>query len=373
MKRIGICTFYNNNNYGSYLQSFALLNKLKSLGNEVYLIDFKDYSKPWNRRLRNLTIINRLKCILTHPRLIFEALKARFVNKASISCTPSLTSKFHEFANKNLTFFPGNYMDGSFDAFITGSDQVWKITLPGLHYVFFLQFCPKEQRISYAASLGSDVIPTFNRKFLYRYLKSFKAISVREDSAVHLLGTLGLGISPVQVLDPVLLVGENFWLETIEIVPKSMGYIFLYFLDTIDNNIEILKKLIERYPQYKVLIVETGVKVEGIKGIEYIEPTPNEFVSLIRNSEVVITDSFHGTAFALLFSKEFYVLPRNYTIYPGQRDRLLSLLRMFNCTSRYITHAAKIDIVDSIDSSYIKSVLKEQQNISNDFLVSSIS
>lgn len=372
MKKIGICTFYNNNNYGSYLQSFALLNKVRSLGCEAYIIDFKDCSKSWNRRIRNITIFNRLKCILGHPVLMFEALRARFVSKASTKCSSGLARKFTEFANKNLAFFSGDYTDGSFDTFITGSDQVWKITLPGLHYVFFLQFCPKEQRISYAASLGSDTIPNFNRRALCRYLKSFKAISVREDSAVQLLSSLELGISPVQVLDPVLLVGENFWLKVIETQPKTTGYILLYFLDPLNDNVEILNKIIERYPHYKVLMIDTGVRLDGVIGIEYIEPTPIEFVSLIRNCEMLVTDSFHGTAFSLLFAKEFYVIPRNYSIYPGQCDRLLSLLRMFNCTSRYINDLDSINIIDPIDISYVRNVLDKQREFSNEFLVESI-
>ena len=76
MEKIGICTFYNNNNYGSYLQTFALEAVIGSMGYNAYLIDFNDYTKPWNRQLRNKTIFSRIKCILFHPQLLVEALKA---------------------------------------------------------------------------------------------------------------------------------------------------------------------------------------------------------------------------------------------------------------------------------------------------------
>lgn len=211
MEKIGICTFYNNNNYGSYLQTFALEAVIGSMGYNAYLIDFNDYTKPWNRQLRNKTIFSRIKCILFHPQLLVEALKAKIVSKQSTKCSTALIRKFKDFLAENLNRYEGNYVKDNFKAFVVGSDQVWKVSLPGLHSVFFLRFCPPAKRISYAASLGGDSIPPYNAKLCYRYLKEFKAISVREDSAVTLLEGLGPDIHPTHVLDPVLLVGKDFW------------------------------------------------------------------------------------------------------------------------------------------------------------------
>ena len=94
MEKIGICTFYNNNNYGSYLQTFALEAVIGSMGYNAYLIDFNDYTKPWNRQLRNKTIFSRIKCILFHPQLLVEALKAKIVSKQSTKCSTALIRKF---------------------------------------------------------------------------------------------------------------------------------------------------------------------------------------------------------------------------------------------------------------------------------------
>lgn len=76
MEKIGICTFYNNNNYGSYLQTFALEAVIGSMGYNAYLIDFNDYTKPWNRQLRNKTIFSRIKCILISPSTIGRSSKS---------------------------------------------------------------------------------------------------------------------------------------------------------------------------------------------------------------------------------------------------------------------------------------------------------
>ena len=174
MEKIGICTFYNNNNYGSYLQTFALEAVIGSMGYNAYLIDFNDYTKPWNRQLRNKTIFSRIKCILFHPQLLVEALKAKIVSKQSTKCSTALIRKFKDFLAENLNRYEGNYVKDNFKAFVVGSDKVWKVSLPGLHSVFFLRFCPPAKRISYAASLGGDSIPPYIAKLCYRYLKEFK-------------------------------------------------------------------------------------------------------------------------------------------------------------------------------------------------------
>lgn len=140
MEKIGICTFYNNNNYGSYLQTFALEAVIGSMGYNAYLIDFNDYTKPWNRQLRNKTIFSRIKCILFHPQLLVEALKAKIVSKQSTKCSTALIRKFKDFLAENLNRYEGNYVKDNFKAFVVGSDQVWKVSLPGLHSVFFLRF-----------------------------------------------------------------------------------------------------------------------------------------------------------------------------------------------------------------------------------------
>ena len=106
MEKIGICTFYNNNNYGSYLQTFALEAVIGSMGYNAYLIDFNDYTKPWNRQLRNKTIFSRIKCILFHPQLLVEALKAKIVSKQSTKCSTALIRKFKDFLAEWVGFEP---------------------------------------------------------------------------------------------------------------------------------------------------------------------------------------------------------------------------------------------------------------------------
>ena len=249
--------------------------------------------------------------------------------------------------------------------------EVWKVSLPGLHSVFFLRFCPPAKRISYAASLGGDSIPPYNAKLCYRYLKEFKAISVREDSAVTLLEGLGPDIHPTHVLDPVLLVGKDFWKRYI--TPHTdPQYLLMYFLDSVSEHEDIILAAIAKYPTHKIRMITTGVQINSIENIEYIEPSPLEFVSLIHNAEFVLTDSFHGSAFSILFDKEFIVLPRNYKVFSGQSARIFSLLAMFECRDRYVTAAAQVSEIRSINGQKTEAILHKMQRTSTSFLAKAI-
>ena len=371
MEKIGICTYYNNYNYGSYLQSYALLKTIEKLGYEAYLIDFNDLSKEWNRLLHKRTIISRLKCLLINPQLLFSTFRARKIKQEQTVCSEEQSQKFDRFAKENLRFFRDDYTLAEFKAFIVGSDQVWKLSLPGLHYVFFLRFTSKSKRISYAASIGTDEIPSFNRRLLRKYLNGFNSISVREVKSVKLLTELDSNLVIQNVLDPVLLAGKEFWKNDIPKLNIS-GYILLYFLDSFDNNIDQVNDIISQYPNSQILLVNTGITTPYIHDCQIINPSPLEFVSLIVNSKAILTDSFHGTAFSILFSKEFYTFPRCYKIYSGQQYRLASILGMFSCSDRYMERCTVLSDIKPLDEVKIQLVLERERNQSWDYLINAI-
>lgn len=367
MKRVGILTFYNNYNFGSYLQAYALQSAVYSLGYSPVIIDFSDYSKRWNKRLRNKTLANRFLCCARHPWLLFELYKTNKTKSASLDCSQDLKKKFNSFSERFLDIFSEDYLHSEFSAFITGSDQVWKLTIPGLHYALFLRFAPSGKRISYAASLGCEMVPSFNRKLFIKYLSGFSAISVREDSSVDLISRLSPDFNPQLVLDPVLLVGKEFWMERTH--QNSRGdYIFVYFLDVISPELlETFNRFLDDYPCITILMVDTGVRISN-RNIRYISPSPLEFVSLIEYSRCVITDSFHGSAFSLLFGVDFYTFSRNYQMFPGQSGRIKSLFRLFGCQDRLIISTTKKSEISPIDWSFVDEVLIKMQSMSFSFL-----
>lgn len=372
MDTIGICTYYNNYNYGSYLQSYALQSVLEGMGYHAVLIDFNDLSQPWNKRLHYKTILSRLKCILLNPKLIFETLRVRKIKKEQISCSEEQRKKFNKFSKEKLNFYIGDFTQSNIKAFIVGSDQVWKLTLPGLHYVFFLRFTIKRKRISYAASIGTNIIPFYNKKLLNKYLDGFNSISVRESKSVKLLSDLNPGLNVVHVLDPVLLIGKSFWAN---IVPKIdiSEYIILYFLDPVEQNIDLIERIISQNHAHQIVLINSGFEINLNCNVQILNPSPLEFVGLIMNSRAVLTDSFHGTAFSILFGKEFYTFPRNYKIYSGQSDRLISILEMFSCQDRYVTEFFNFQRIRPLSMSSIDEIIYKEMEKSINYLKDSIS
>ena len=374
MLKIGIFTFYNNYNYGSYLQAFALRSKICGMGYDAYVIDFTDYSKKWNNRLRYKTILNRLLCSIKRPSLFVEAINAKKVGIQSTLCDDEMRRQFDAFSDEHLRLYKDDYTaEGIFSAFVVGSDQVWKMTLPGLHYVLFLRFAKPIQRISYAASLGGSIVPSYNRSMLKKYVKSFSSVSVREDSSVKMLAELDSSIQPEFVLDPVLLVGKEFWDEQLSICPKEHdNYVLLYFLDNISHDRDIFYEVIKQYAKTNILMVNTGIPVPANISAQIVTPGPIEFVNLIKNAKAVLTDSFHGSAFSVLYNKDFYTFPRNYKMYSGQKDRLYSLLKLFDCQDRYMDGTASVPDVRALNDNLITSKMTEMQISSKCYLQEAI-
>lgn len=364
-KKIGIITFFNNRNYGSSLQAFALMSYLQSIGYDASIVDYTDNENPANRKLRRRTYTNRLLTGLLHPFIIPEMLKGKSVALKSTERDDDIINIYKEFNSHQLKITPMN--NSMYDAFICGSDQVWKIDMPGLHEVFFLRFTERKKKISYAASLGTKEIPSYNFRRLRKYLSDFSAISVREDDSVIVLKDR-LGIDAIQVLDPVLLVGKGFWENIVASTHTySDKYIVCYFLDRFDDSVDFIIECSRKYSA-EIIIVKSNEKVpERLKDIALtIQPDPLEFANLIHNSTLVITDSFHGTAFSILFHRLFWTIPRNYLVYDGQSNRIESLLRLTGLEFRLYSSNTESDNNDNVDFDYSdeKLALMRQRSIS---------
>lgn len=371
IKKVGIVTFFSNMNYGSSLQSFAMKSYLNRMGLDANIIDYTDMSNPLNVKMKKKTYINRLLTGIKHPTVIPEMLKGKGVAINSVKRDEEVKKIFDTFNQKYLDIYSGDY--SLFDLFITGSDQVWKLTAPGLHEIFFLRFTDKSKRVSYAASVGTNLIPKYNKKRFGRYINEFKAVSVREDDAQIMINKT-YGVNVTHVLDPVLLVGSEFWTNQIkDISTKNEEYLFCYFLDDFSNKVDFIKR-VSKELGCKIVIIKSDTMIPDELSIEAecLQPTPLEFVSLLYNSKGVITDSFHGTAFAILFKKLFWTVPRNYLVYSGQKSRLESVLRIVDLGDRYITGESP-DINYSINVDKIDERLAEKRRISETYLHNALS
>lgn len=322
--RIGIVTYIKSANYGSALQAFALQEHIASLEYDACLIDWLDLANCRNRTERMRHIVSQLFWTVRAPHASFAL---RMNTGHSRTQSQEKREAFLAFEQQHLRFSSGDYaLPGAFDAFVCGSDQVWSLSIPGLHRTFFLQFAQASKRISYAPSFGADKVPRHNRRILARYLNGMAHISVRERSGVRIVKE-ATGRDVPCVLDPVLLVGRDFWMRQITQISKAIEppYIVVYLLSDNDPAVEYAQQQAAAM-SLRLVWIESGVRAP--EKAEVVTPDPLEFVSLIAGATNVVTDSFHGLAFSLLLNKPFAVINRAYESNSAQSTRIQSLLEL---------------------------------------------
>lgn len=363
MKNIGIVTYYKIYNYGSVWQAYALSNAIKKMGYNPEIIDYLDSSQKCFQKIKRKTYINRILTSLKSPKLFINTIKTKFTGEKFVAnIEQDQKELFDDFINKNLNLSKVDILkDDYYDYYVCGSDQVWQVSAPGLHELYYLRFTKKDKRIAYAPSFGSLTIPKYNEKRLKKYLSEFSNISVREESGVDVVYNV-IGKKVPQVLDPVLL-EASMWNNMVK-KTKDNNYIVGYFLGDISNYENEIKEIENKY-QAKVIFIKSG-KTQDIKR-EEILLSPEDFISFIANSKYVITDSLHGTEFSMVFHKPFSVLARKYITVPEQQTRIESLLDLFELENRFIDKTKEYSI-DEINYDKFERILKINQEKSLNYL-----
>lgn len=369
-KKVGIVTYYSFYNYGSSWQAYALVNTINELGYEARLIDFANYNKEWNNKLRKKVLFHRLIAMLLHPSTIKKTLQTKFIgNKVVKLRDEEIQEKFETFLHKSLPLSNDDFSlkKSDYAAFVCGSDQVWQLEPPGLHYIFFLRFCEAKKRISYAASFGTTTIPKYNKKHLKKYLEGFSAISVREDGGVKIVNSLTKKIVAKQVLDPVLLKPTEWWENKTEEILTPEKYVVCYFLGKPDRYEPIIR---EKGAKEKAGIIWIVTGFENAQSEDIVlKPTPKQFLWLIKNATHVFTDSLHGCEFALTYKKQFTICKRQYLTGPEQQSRLDSLMRLLKLDTQSSTFDNGIGYDStSVDYDKIEQILKNERTSSLNYL-----
>lgn len=301
--KIGILTFHAARNYGAVLQCRCLYEVLRSMGHEVSVIDYRpDYLtepyKLWKSRF------------LKHPMTMLKV-------STRIAGAVRREEGFRSFESE-ITLSP--FGQGGFDAIFYGSDQIWNRNIcNGVDPVFYAAapFAASAVNISYAASDG-DVVPSEEEKVSIRkYLHNFSRIGVRERSMVERMDSEGI---PADLnLDPVLLAGKAVTDNLCSPPVIKEPYVLTY--EAIDNPAVADKA--------KRIAAERGLRVVQIARAPYSDGinkfSPREFVALFRDAQYIVTTSFHGTALAILYDKD-YEFVHTGTHADGRIDSLLGSL-----------------------------------------------
>ena len=332
MKNISILThYYDSLNYGGNLQAYALTKSLENKGFNCEQISFIKENGVVNSSMK--TKIKRIiKIPLTLCRKyiskkhnLSQVKKEAFrnFNKNIISHSEKIYSK------ENIK----NCVD-DYDAFITGSDQVWNMSW--YNPEFFLDFVPSDKKkISYAASIGSDYLTDEQKEIFKNSLKDFDAVSVREPSSIKLIENLS-PVPVVSTLDPTLLLEKEDWDKVSSERLIEEEYIFCYFLGNYKRTRKLVNEFAKKYNLKIAFIPYTaGIVLSDRKFADYrfIDASPEDFISLIKHAKYVFTDSFHAVVFSHIYGKEFFVFNRDKRAL--MNGRIKDITSLFACQERY--------------------------------------
>lgn len=343
---IGILTFPLSNNYGCLLQAYALKKALESLGHNVYVLNKKRWKSSTNMGqfmvlLKNIvyTTLLRDKNRVGNSDIIYSWINSSYY----------ISQNIRRFANKRLSLSENIYdfskstviNDLGLDAVVVGSDQVWRYSYLSNIKNYFLDFVPNNIiKFSYAASFGVDKweYPKHVSDECSKLLDSFSGISVRENIGVYLCKTY-FHKEAKWVLDPTLLLSREQY-KSLFSYSTERAAIFAYILDEDREKDLIMESLSARLNLPVNKIMPKPINKNNLRNIsQCIYPSVEKWLEGVSSSEYVITDSFHGCVFAIIFNKPFYVIAN---IRRGL-SRLTSLLDRLNLQDRLITHPEDIN------------------------------
>lgn len=372
MKKILNFTWLNNNNYGTILQAYALQHFLIKEGYDVKNLDYIPNTK--NR------IYNMIKSG-NSPTIFINRFKNKILEKKEYKEQNKIqANKFQEF-KKNMikttkiytTEKSLNNFEEKYDAYVCGSDQIWSPKL--LNPVYYFSFLPDSaKKIAYAPSFGVSTVKNRKGKKIKKYLASFNSISVREESGSKILYNLTNKKYPVNV-DPTLLLTKEEWEKLInknEI--KDQNYIFCYFLKYNDNYYKQIISMASKINK-KIIIVNKNFKGETNNKDIIIKNDlgPTEWLSYIKNSSQIFTDSYHGFIFSIIFNKEVGIFKRfadNNS--NSQNSRIYNLANKLDLTNRIYDETKQLNIEKKINYDIINQKLNIEVEKSKKWLINAI-
>ncbi len=347
--KVALLSFHNAYNYGAALQAYALQEAVKGLGAECEYIDYindhrknsYDIKHEFSAAIKERKLKRAVRVALGSPliearRRNFDGFYKRYLRKTSEVYTCSKEAEA---------------LNGEYDKFIVGSDQVWNPENNGGDTAYLLDFVDdNKKKISYSSSFGIDNIP---EEFCEKYskaLSNFERLSVREIRGAELINEM-TGRDAQLVLDPVFLLGKEKWEEfrkTDSVKKSGRNYIFFYT----NRSAQVGDFLSTGYrlQSNDMHILSSHVKVKDFLNphvkVTFAMP-PEDFLNEIAEAELVVTASFHCLAFAIIFQKKFCVLlTGNY----GKDERIISLLKLLGLEDRILTQSTRMeDIVRDID------------------------
>jgi len=360
--KVGIITFHRAYNYGAVLQCYSLSKYLNLQGYDCEVVDYfpqyfvDGYSLFPSKYLSDKTLKQKLYSIFE----IFVTLpvKIRRYNKFKkfLSNIPLSSQQYNE---RNIDF-------QKYDIVIYGSDQIWNRKLTNGFDAVFTGSIKKNKSTKYITYAASTTLFDKNEEYNYyaNIIKNFDYITVREESFNIYLNSIEQGISKC-VLDPVFLLNKDQWKNIIKL-PSKQKYILFYSVPTHP----LLYDRVQEISQLLHLPVICLTAIVRLKSKYNCDNTasPEEFLGYFYNAEFVLTTSFHGTAFSVIFRKQFYT----FRLGSDTDNRSFDLLNRFNMVDRFIDISEKVHDIKRVDFHNYEDLISKNISVSKDLLQSMI-
>lgn len=358
--RAAFITIHVGSNFGSKLQAIATQETLKKVGcNEVVCINYIPPRVEIKRYWRDafLNPVRFIRRVLLSPFYLYSK------------------HKYYGYLKENCNLSERIYISDDFtrkcpkaDIYVTGSDQVWNYTYnEGLDKHYFFDGI-NGKKIAYASSIGMTELPVAYAEYMRSRLHEYNAISLRESSAVKMLKDWGLDSS--LILDPTFMLDRKDWKKYASKRQVNRPYLFVYLPYNIVDKALIYRTTRKIAVQKNLTVVTYSdyffKEKESDKTVYFV--SPGDILSLFYYADVVVTNSFHGTAFSINLNKQFWVyMPSNFS------TRISSVLDLFHLNGRLLTEEiSESQISESIDYSPTNAVIGAEREKALHFLTKAL-
>ena len=356
--KIGILTFHRTSNYGTVLQAQATVIALQQMGLNAEIIDYRPEYNEKTLRVRKLSQARTIKTALSVllNRFIYGKQIGKRLQNFQEYIDTLKVSRQAVYTEKDVCEITQDY-----DIILSGSDQLWNERITGEDMTYFFPF-EHPYKISYASSFGVSEISENRKKEIEPLLSSFRYLSVREKTAQTMLEQF-LQQSKGEVacvIDPTLLVNKRIWRDQASnsFTPPKGGYILTYYM----IETPILRAITDE------LRKKTGLPVINLKpskrqillheGLNMMWAGPREFLSCYAGAKYVVTNSFHGTAFAINFEVPMYVAPLPFSMAGEVNSRLIDILNRYGLKNRWIS---EMDDVKHLSNAFNLDMLRQKK------------
>lgn len=355
-------------NYGATLQAYALQTYLEKLGHNVEIIDYRlpthmryELFTPYPEGklypiLKRFPLLCYIYCPIRNRKMYYTWGRKKSFDKFDQDYL-HLTKVKYKTINELKSHYPVA------DIYIAGSDQIWNPEfLNGTDEGYYLNFgCNSTKRVAYAASFGVNELSQSQQSFAAQHLKRFDRISVRELSGLKILNNLR--IKAELCVDPIFLLTKMDWINGLHLTPEQEDYIMLYDFTHDDETMRDFVLNLSREKGLKIVSVNDEAKTP-YADIQINNAGPKEFLQYILNSKYVICNSFHATAFSIIFHKNFATFPLKKF---KNSSRMEYLLQTVGLSRRFSPIENKV-LNDSIDWNNVDMKINNNIISSKNFL-----